>query len=299
MYYCLSSYYKYFRHLSLTLFSFFCSTIFIAALGNDKGLILVQYKIVHIYDTTKPETPGEEIMQLRVSKTVSELSSYEFETEYYKMDKARYAIKQPNGSMLNGSHYPENYVRKSFIIQYNYFTTPQSYWLYNDIFLFYIGYAFAMPEIQWSITNEEKDIGNIPCQKATARVKGRLYDAWFAPSLPFSTGPWKLHGLPGLILEAYDQKKQVQFQFVSIENIEDQKRVIALPAKTMKTSREKFEAFMETIKKNPFAMANVLGVSDDAADRFLKDNADLIAQQKLASQQKQSVIINNPIELGN
>ena len=68
---------------------------------------------------------------------------------------------------------------------------------------------------------------------------------------------------------------------------------------SQKTSREKFEAFMETIKKNPFAMANVPGVSDDAADRFLKDNADLIAKQKLASQQKQSVIINNPIELGN
>jgi hypothetical protein len=67
----------------------------------------------------------------------------------------------------------------------------------------------------------------------------------------------------------------------------------------MKTSREKFDALMETIKKNPFAMAMVVTGSDDTADRFLKENAELIAKQRLENARKQSITINNPIELGN
>jgi len=266
---------------------------------NNQGIILTKYKLIHIYDTTKPGTPGEEIMQLRVSKTISEFSSYEFETEYAKYYKEWRKVIQPDGTPLYGSSYPPNYVMKSRIIQYNYYSGIKSYWVYNDVYKFYIGYEFDMPKIQWTITDEKKMIGDISCQKATGLLKGRLYDAWFAPGLPFSTGPWKLHGLPGLILEAYDQKKQVQFLFVSIERIEDQKRIIGLPPKTMKTSREKFDALMETIKKNPFAMAMVVTGSDDTADRFLKENAELIAKQRLENARKQSITINNPIELGN
>jgi GLPGLI family protein len=298
MHYHFSSFHEYAHHLALVLVFFFCSMVLGATQESNKGLILVKYKIIHIYDTTKPDTPGEEVMQLRVSKTVSEFSSYEFETEYQKYDKARYAIRQSNGIVLNGSNYPANYVKKSQVMQYNYFSGGKSYWVHNSVYQFYMGYAFDMPETKWTITDEKKVIGNVSCQKATGWVKGRLYDVWFAPSLPFSTGPWKLQGLPGLILDAYDQKKQVQFRFVSIENMEDQKRIIGLPPKTLLTSMEKFDAWMATIKKNPFAMATlVLAGSDDVADRFLKDNADLIAKQKLENAQKQSITVNNPVEL--
>jgi GLPGLI family protein len=265
---------------------------------NNTGIVLIKYKLSHVYDTTKPGTPGEEVMQLRVSKTVSEFSSYEYESEYAKYYKEWRKVIQPDGTPLYGSTYPANYAMKSRIVQYNYFSGAKSYWVYNEVNKFYMGYEFTMPETHWVITDDKRIIGNIPCQKASGWVKGRLYEVWFAPSLPFSTGPWKLHGLPGLILEAYDQKRQVQFLFVSIERIEDQKRVIQLPLTTLKTSREKFDAWMETIKKNPFAMATlVLAGSDDVADRFLKDNADLIAKQKLQNAQKQSITVNNPVEL--
>jgi GLPGLI family protein len=269
------------------------------AQGVDSTSILVKYKIVHIYDTTKPESPGEEIMQLRVANTLSEFSSYEFETEYRNYDQARYAIRQANGIMLHGSNYPENYIRKSRVIQYNYYSENKSYWVYNQIFKDYIGYPFQLPEIKWTIFNETREIGNITCQKATAWVLGRLYEAWFAPSLPFPTGPWKLHGLPGLIMEAADQKKQVQFQFVSIEDIRQLHLAIRLPVHTKITTREKYDALMETIRKNPWAMANVINpnITDEMAERFLKDNAELIAKQRLENAGKQSTRINNPIEL--
>jgi GLPGLI family protein len=75
-----------------------------------------------------------------------------------------------------------------------------------------------IPEINWKIYNEEKIIANtFVCKKAIGKFRGRLYTVWFTPQIPLSNGPWKLGGLPGLILEAYDEDREVIFNFVSFE----------------------------------------------------------------------------------
>ncbi|PHN04780.1 GLPGLI family protein [Flavilitoribacter nigricans] len=93
--------------------------------------------------------------------------------------------------------------------------------------------------MQWEITPETKVIQGMPVKKARCEHRGRHYTAWFAPGIPLANGPWKLGGLPGLILEAYDDKKEVVFLFKAIRQLE---RVpISKPAsKGRKVSLTKF-----------------------------------------------------------
>lgn len=77
-------------------------------------------------------------------------------------------------------------------------------------------YEEDIPKINWSIQNEKKTINDLNCIKAEATFRGRKYTAWFTPDIPLPYGPWKLQGLPGLILEVEDEEKQVSFSVSKI-----------------------------------------------------------------------------------
>lgn len=74
---------------------------------------------------------------------------------------------------------------------------------------------------QWDITNEIKTINNHKCQKATTFFKGRTYEVWYASEYPTIFGPWKLNGLPGLIILAMDKKKEIYFEATEIQKNDD------------------------------------------------------------------------------
>lgn len=80
----------------------------------------------------------------------------------------------------------------------------------------YFLYEEEMPDIAWNIGDSIKTILGRTCYKATCNFRGRDYTAWFAPDIPVMSGPWKLTGLPGLILEAYDSRKEYTFKACGI-----------------------------------------------------------------------------------
>ncbi len=71
----------------------------------------------------------------------------------------------------------------------------------------------------WKLTEEKKQVKNLTLQKATTVWGGRNWTAWFTTEIPFQEGPYKFHGLPGLIVEIYDDKNNYRFELVKSENI--------------------------------------------------------------------------------
>jgi GLPGLI family protein len=143
------------------------------------------------------------------------------------------------------------------------------------------------PVIKWQISTDTATFGGMHCQKATTHFKGRDYTAWFCPDIPFHGGPWKLSGLPGLILDAYDSKKQVVFKFDGIEDIskiaapekpantpaqppggirlpgmndlDEDPRLIKVPTDAIKTTAPQFAKLKEAMDKNPNAFIGPTG----------------------------------------
>lgn len=70
---------------------------------------------------------------------------------------------------------------------------------------------------EWQLEDGDTLTLGYPCHKATCEYHGRTWTAWFAPEIPIQDGPWKLCGLPGLILRAYDDKGEFIFNCVSME----------------------------------------------------------------------------------
>ncbi len=82
-----------------------------------------------------------------------------------------------------------------------------------------IGMASYKSSLKWNFVNDTiKSIGNYKCKFAHARYKGRLYYAWYNPEIPVSFGPWKLQGLPGLIMEAGDESNDIHFLLKKISS---------------------------------------------------------------------------------
>lgn len=68
----------------------------------------------------------------------------------------------------------------------------------------------------WEILPDTKNISGYACQKATGHFRGRDYDVWFTNEIPIQAGPWKLNGLPGLIIYAEDQTGSIRFTATTI-----------------------------------------------------------------------------------
>lgn len=77
----------------------------------------------------------------------------------------------------------------------------------------------------WVVTDEIDTIFDYPCRKAKVTYAGRNYSAWFTPDIPVSDGPWKFHGLPGLILLVEDDEKMIQYIAIGLKQFEDAKIV--------------------------------------------------------------------------
>ena len=80
---------------------------------------------------------------------------------------------------------------------------------------------------QWTIDSDTCRILDYLCYRATTKFRGREYEVFFAPEIPINEGPWKLYGLPGLILAAKTSDGIFSFQAIGIQKVND--KSISIP----------------------------------------------------------------------
>ncbi|MFT4031067.1 MAG: GLPGLI family protein [Siphonobacter sp.] len=72
-----------------------------------------------------------------------------------------------------------------------------------------------VPKLKWTLVDEKKQIGPYKCQKATTTFRCATYEAWFTTDIPLPIGPWKISGLPGLIVSLINKRVNVTYKLLS------------------------------------------------------------------------------------
>lgn len=155
--------------------------------------------------------------------------------------------------------YPRSY--QYYAVYKNYPEKGKLTYTDND-FVDYL-YEETLEKPKWIIYTDKKNIAGYQCQKAQTNFRGRTWIVWFTNDIPVSDGPWKLCGLPGLILEAEDKKSEFFFECIELKNMDGSKMNIP-KQKYTKCSRESLKQILIKSAKDPVGYFRQLGIETDA-----------------------------------
>lgn len=112
-------------------------------------------------------------------------------------------------------------------------------------------YEETLDTLNWQLLPGDSILLDYACRKARVRYAGRVWTAWYANDIPVSSGPWKLTGLPGLILFAYDDTGTHTFQAYAMFNVRNQAINAESDHAFQHTKRDKFIKTRNQIKTDP------------------------------------------------
>jgi GLPGLI family protein len=278
---------------------------------TDTARVLVHYKFTHVRDTTNRAHPYTENMVLYVGKSAGAYRSYDgivYKAQFKKAFAEAAAASPDGNARIN---------RRGVGTPVEYYQYPNEQKLYTKDQLFNSYFIDGpMPAIAWKISSDTTTFGGLHCQEATCHFKGRDYVAWFCPDLPVHIGPWKLNGLPGVIVDAHDAKNEVVFKFDGFEkavpappktgsadadvppilrDLDDDMNLIGTPPRTIKTTQKEFDKMKETMQKDPEGFAQAMNAGNHASAQAGGEKMDNIRVIKGSG--RRSPGTNNPIEL--
>lgn len=121
-------------------------------------------------------------------------------------------------------------------------------------------YEESMPKLKWTITDERFDTLDYRCTMATCTYAGREYRAWFIEDIPVSYGPWKLHGLPGLIIKAETVDGDYRFVLSGIDTEMNSSDICVWKRDFVKSSRKKVRKQERLLLTRPDAVLDQMGI---------------------------------------
>lgn len=241
----------------------------------DKVGYRITYATKFVNDTTRLDSTGSYVysdddMRLDIGDSIS---------EFYSGRKAIFDkwMKEKVGRHDLDFTNPPTHPSMTWIVYRNYPAGETSFFagaMMND---YRISEKTLTPE--WTVGTDTCSILNYLCTKAETDFKGRHWTVWFADDIPLDYGPWKLVGLPGLVLKAEDSRRQYVFEASGLEQI-DGKEDIALVKNYKKyepVTQKQFDKINRTTSANDALAASGISISMDnvtvkgmEADDFMK-----------------------------
>lgn len=289
----------------------------------DTAKAIAHYKFSWVRDTTQRSNPYTENMILLMGRNASVYKSYDRKQQEAMMRKQ---VEEQVAQIANGaSNTIQLKSNGKGVTRNELFLYPAAKkMIRNERLINYYLVEEELPVQQWNITADTMSVGDLHCQKATTHFKGRNYTAWFCPDLPFHTGPWKLNGLPGLIVEAYDDRNEVVFKFDGMEDPallkkpepgsdpgsfsiggtsvrlsgqdggNNDPRIIEPPVSGIKATPKEFDNLKEAMRKDPRAFAQS-AMAASGTGRVVTGVP--MPAMKMNVQSAPQSTINNPMEL--
>jgi GLPGLI family protein len=196
------------KKITVLIFSLFLQNLLLAQTNNSENYGLVTYERILNFDN-KPEStifslffnPNSSVFYENRKEIIEETTMKPITDDEFDLS---FEVK------FNGSKYIvlTDFEKDSIQSQVSLFSEgkQQTYIVQEKI-----------NNIKWTILSEFSTINDFKTQKAIGEFRGRKFNVWFTNQIPVKYGPWKLNGLPGLILEVSDERNEVMFYAKSIK----------------------------------------------------------------------------------
>lgn len=139
--------------------------------------------------------------------------------------------------------------------------------VYSVITPNYYSYTESGTPINWNFAEETDTVCGYTCQKAVGEYGGRTWTVWYSTEIPVSFGPWKLCGLPGLVLAAKDSEGIHQFKAITFRKSSTPMNLKPY-ANTIKTSREQFIKSKNKFEQNPMGNIPTESISEMTIEKY-------------------------------
>ncbi len=261
--------------------SVFFSFFLFSAHAQEKALFSVDYLVK--YMTSAEGSVKTDEMRLDVGRSLSHFYSlYALENKLLtdSFTRANRLKELPQAMEDRGTTTAQTYeVFKNFPLGHITYIDKVIKETYNVITL--------QEKINWQLEDRDSVIMGYPCSMATTDYLGRKWTAWYSKNISVPDGPWKLYGLPGLIIFAEDSTHIFSFCCIGINKSSDV--LVTIPEGDFKSATmRQLNHLYRTKVENPITFLKS-SVPEGLAAKILENEA----VKKMFSRKHTAVLLEN------
>ena len=204
----------------------------------DTTRFVVSYRMLY-HQRPENDDPMEDLLLLQVGRNVTKFYSY----KTWQTDSL-VRVTPPEQIMANLGSFHSGVRDELFRDQAAGRLTHT-----DQIGMDHLLYTEPLPDCGWKLADGERTILGYACRRATCTFRGRNYEAWYAPEIAVSAGPWKFGGLPGLILAIRDDAGVLDLEATGVEQRVEPIRMTQ--RNYMKANRKKYRELKQKIMTDP------------------------------------------------